>query len=70
MKKNNSAYYMIASVILLTPSLILNPKDKLLQTVLFAMAIAALVTGIIAVKINREYMRAKEEEELEEQKIK
>ncbi len=61
---------MIASVILLTPSLILNPKDKLLQTVLFAMAIAALVTGIIAVKINREYMRAKEEEELEEQKIK
>lgn len=61
---------MIASVILLTPSLILNPKDKLLQTLLFAMAIAALVTGIIAVKINREYMRAKEEEELEEQKIK
>lgn len=66
MKKNASTTYMVLSIILLTPSLVLRPQNKVLQGLLFIMAIASLVTGIIAVKINKEYMRAKEFEEMEQ----
>lgn len=66
MKKNASTTYMVLSIILLTPSMVLRPQNKVLQGLLFIMAIASLVTGIIAVKINKEYMRAKEFEEMEQ----
>lgn len=62
MDKNKSTIFMVVSIILLTPSLVLTPQSKLIQGILFVMAIMSLVTGIMAVKLNREYMRAKDEE--------
>lgn len=62
MEKNKSTIFMVVSIILLTPALVLTPQSKLIQGILFVMAIMSLVTGIMAVKLNREYMRAKDEE--------
>lgn len=62
MEKNKSTIFMVVSIILLTPALVLTPRSKLIQGILFVMAIMSLVTGIMAVKLNREYMRAKDEE--------
>ena len=53
---------MVVSIILLTPALVLTPQSKLIQGILFVMAIMSLVTGIMAVKLNREHMRANDEE--------
>ncbi len=67
MKKNIP---MIISVILLIPVLIFNPDTKPKMVLFTMLALGSLISGIMAVKVNRDYMREMEDKMKEEQENK
>ncbi len=61
---------MIISVILLIPVLIFNPDTKPKMVLFTMLALGSLISGIMAVKVNRDYMREMEDKMKEEQENK